>query len=74
MNFIHLLLTQPPRQNGHKLYPDVLHKGHIMATGKTIGYIRVSSADQNPERQLDGVKIDKTFVDNASGKDINRPQ
>jgi DNA invertase Pin-like site-specific DNA recombinase len=45
-----------------------------MATGKTIGYIRVSSTDQNPERQLEGVKLDKSFVDNASGKDINRPQ
>ncbi len=42
--------------------------------GKTIGYIRVSSSDQNPERQLEGVKLDKSFVDSASGKDINRPQ
>ncbi|HQS83343.1 MAG TPA: recombinase family protein [Alphaproteobacteria bacterium] len=42
--------------------------------GKTIGYIRVSSFDQNPERQLDGVPLDKTFIDKASGKDTNRPQ
>lgn len=45
-----------------------------MATGKTIGYIRVSSLEQNPERQLEGLKLDKTFIDKASGKDTQRPQ
>ena len=43
-------------------------------TGLRIGYIRVSSIDQNPERQLEGVALDKTFTDKASAKDINRPQ
>ncbi|WPY01662.1 Site-specific DNA recombinase family protein (plasmid) [Candidatus Trichorickettsia mobilis] len=42
-------------------------------TGKTVGYIRVSHFDQNPERQLEGIKLDKKFIDKASGKDINRP-
>jgi DNA invertase Pin-like site-specific DNA recombinase len=42
--------------------------------GKRIGYIRVSSVDQNTIRQLDGVQLDKTFTDKASGKDTNRPQ
>jgi DNA invertase Pin-like site-specific DNA recombinase len=42
--------------------------------GKRIGYIRVSSVDQNTVRQLDGVQLDKTFTDKASGKDTNRPQ
>src|SRR3984893_17548282 len=41
---------------------------------KRVGYIRVSSIDQNTERQLDGVQLDKTFTDKASGKDTNRPQ
>jgi DNA invertase Pin-like site-specific DNA recombinase len=41
--------------------------------GKTIGYVRVSSFDQNPERQLDGITIDKLFTDKASGKDLKRP-
>jgi DNA invertase Pin-like site-specific DNA recombinase len=41
---------------------------------QTIGYIRVSSVDQNTERQLDGIKLDTVFTDKASGKDINRPQ
>ncbi len=42
--------------------------------GQKIGYVRVSAFDQNVERQLDGVALDKTFADKASGKDVNRPQ
>lgn len=42
--------------------------------GQRIGYIRVSSFDQNPERQLDNVQVDKQFIDKASGKDTVRPQ
>lgn len=42
--------------------------------GQRIGYIRVSSLDQNPERQLDQVKVDRQFIDKASGKDMERPQ
>jgi DNA invertase Pin-like site-specific DNA recombinase len=42
--------------------------------GKRIGYIRVSSIDQNTVRQLDGIELDKVFTDKASGKDTNRPQ
>ena len=41
--------------------------------GKIVGYIRVSSVDQNPERQLEGIKLDKKFIDHASGRDVNRP-
>lgn len=46
----------------------------MTVTGKTVGYIRVSSTDQNSERQLDGLTLDKTYTDKASGKDANRPQ
>src|ERR1700712_3251834 len=42
--------------------------------GKRVGYIRVSSVDQNVSRQLEGVELDKTFTDKASGKDVKRPQ
>ena len=42
-------------------------------SGQRIGYIRVSSFDQNPERQLDDVAVDRTFTDKASGKDVQRP-
>ncbi len=43
-------------------------------TGQRVGYIRVSTTDQNPERQLDGIALDRVFTDMASAKDINRPQ
>lgn len=39
-----------------------------------VGYRRVSTVDQNTERQLDGVELDKVFTDKASGKDTQRPQ
>lgn len=42
--------------------------------GQRIGYIRVSTVDQNSERQLEGVQVDRTFTDKASGKDTQRPQ
>jgi DNA invertase Pin-like site-specific DNA recombinase len=42
--------------------------------GQRIGYIRVSTLNQNTERQLEGIDLDITFTDRASGKDIARPQ
>jgi DNA invertase Pin-like site-specific DNA recombinase len=42
--------------------------------GQRIGYIRVSTLDQHTERQLEGIEVDKTFTDKASGKDTKRPQ
>ena len=42
--------------------------------GKRIGYVRVSSVDQNDARQLDGVELHKIFTDKASGKNTDRPQ
>jgi DNA invertase Pin-like site-specific DNA recombinase len=42
--------------------------------GQRIGYQRVSAVDQNTERQLDGIELDKLFTDKASGKDANRPE
>jgi len=42
-----------------------------------IGYVRVSTVEQNEERQLEGLKkydIDKWFTEKVSGKDTNRPQ
>ena len=42
--------------------------------GQKIGYIRVSSLEQNTIRQLDGLQVDKIFTDKCSGKDTNRPQ
>jgi DNA invertase Pin-like site-specific DNA recombinase len=42
--------------------------------GQRIGYQCVSTVDQNTDRQLDGVELDKVFTDKASGKDTNRPE
>lgn len=44
------------------------------AKGQLVGYIRVSTVDQNTVRQLDGVELDERFEDKVSGKDLNRPQ
>ena len=46
---------------------------------KKYGYVRVSSRDQNPDRQLDALKelgIDnrQIYLDKLSGKDFSRPQ
>lgn len=43
-------------------------------TGKRIGYIRTSTTDQNTARQLEDVPLDKTFTDQLSGKNRERPQ
>ena len=44
-----------------------------MTKGHTVGYVRVSTAEQNTDRQLDGLQLDKLFTDHASGRDTNRP-
>jgi len=41
--------------------------------GQQIGYARVSSTGQNTARQLDGIKLDKLFIEKLSGKNMNRP-
>jgi DNA invertase Pin-like site-specific DNA recombinase len=42
--------------------------------GQRIGYVRVSTVDQNEKRQLDGQVLDRVFTDKASGRDTARPQ
>lgn len=41
--------------------------------GQQVGYIRVSSIDQNTTRQLDGLSLNKIFTEKLSGKDTHRP-
>lgn len=41
--------------------------------GHDIGYIRVSTADQNSARQLDHLELDKVFEDKASAGSRERP-
>jgi DNA invertase Pin-like site-specific DNA recombinase len=42
--------------------------------GQRVGYVRVSSFDQNPDRQLEAVSVTRTYTDKASGKDTRRPE
>ncbi|WP_028271764.1 recombinase family protein [Arthrobacter sp. UNC362MFTsu5.1] len=43
-------------------------------SGQRIGYVRVSTLDQNEKRQLEGQVLDRVFVDKASGRDTTRPE
>lgn len=50
-----------------------------MTASKTFGYARVSTKDQNEQRQIDSLlplleSERDLFIDKASGKDFNRPQ
>jgi DNA invertase Pin-like site-specific DNA recombinase len=60
-------------EKGHRFLPDIFVLGGILQ-GQRIGYVRVSSFDQNPERQLEQVEVGKVFTDKASGKDTQRPE
>jgi hypothetical protein len=40
--------------------------------GQRVGYVRFSSFDQNPERQLEDVEFDRVFSDKASGPEERR--
>src|SRR5688572_20312974 len=42
--------------------------------GQRIGYVRVSTLDQNEKRQLEGQVLDRVFTDKASGRDTSRPE
>ena len=39
--------------------------------GQKVGYVRVSSVEQNTGRQLEGIEVDRIFVDRASGKNTD---
>lgn len=41
--------------------------------GQRIGYIRVSSLEQNSARQLESIQIDRIYEDKVSAKDLQRP-
>jgi DNA invertase Pin-like site-specific DNA recombinase len=43
-------------------------------SGQRLGYIRVSSLDQNTQRQLENIQLTRVFTDKASAKDTKRPQ
>ncbi len=39
-----------------------------------VGYVRVSTVDQNTDRQLDGVHLDKVFEEKVSARTADRPK
>ena len=39
-----------------------------------VGYSRVSTIDQNLDRQLDGIPVERVFADKISGKNTHRPK
>jgi len=42
--------------------------------GQVVGYLRVSSAEQNVARQIEAVgQVDRSYTDRISGKDTDRP-
>src|SRR5215217_4053609 len=57
----------------YRLYLDTFG-GDSSMNGQRVGYIRVSTLDQEAGRQLEGIQLDRTFTDHASGKDTKRPQ
>ena len=75
-------LLQPPvrvlyrRKKQLKAPP---HKGGLITISNTYGYIRVSTRDQNEDRQLIAMRElsipeKNIFLDKQSGKDFERPQ
>ena len=56
---------------GNRFHPDTFAFGGILQ-GQRIGYVRVSSFDQNPERQLEGVQVARVFTDKATLQDASK--
>ena len=42
--------------------------------GQRIAYVRVSTVEQNADRQLEGLDVARTFIDRSSGGDTHRPE
>ena len=61
-------------KRSEKIVNNPTSKNTEKAVSRNFGYIRVSTIDQNTDRQLIDVQLDKTYTDRTSGKDINRPE
>lgn len=56
----------------------IMDEGQKQLKGQCVGYVRVSTADQNPDRQYEafkkkGITLDMVFTDRASGRTASRP-
>lgn len=69
-------VAEPKRTKPNRVAPNPSAKSPALNrhVGMTVGYVRVSTDDQNTARQLEGIDTDRTFTDRASGKNMNRPQ
>ena len=56
-----------------RVQPDIFGREGTIG-GQRVAYTRVSTLEQNTARQLDGIVVDRTVTDSASGKDVQRPQ
>jgi DNA invertase Pin-like site-specific DNA recombinase len=64
-------------QNRVYYLSNIFYEKRMIITMSKIGYIRVSSVEQNTERQefaLSKISVDKLFIEKISGKTINRPE
>ncbi len=64
---------------GFSCYSYAMQKWRMTMQGRIFGYVRVSAADQNEDRQMAALKAvpvseDNIYIDKMSGKDFNRPQ
>lgn len=50
------------------LTPSIFDERGKRMAGQRVGYIRVSTFDQNPGRQLEGTELDRVFTGHVSGK------
>lgn len=76
------LLRQPPSvsqnmyYNGYETLNQLTLRSNETKTGPRslkVGYIRVSSIDQNPARQREGLEVGKVFEESVSAKARERP-
>ena len=54
--------------------PIVTKQARHPTKGQRVGYVRVSTFEQNEKRQLEGLALDRTFTDKVSGKAVDRPE
>jgi DNA invertase Pin-like site-specific DNA recombinase len=68
--------TKPPKaaKPAQARAPAKVAKSARAGKGQCVGYIRLSTLDQREDRQLEGVTVDRRFVDHVSGRDVKRPQ
>ena len=55
----------------------LLHMRALICTcacSRKVGYVRVSTAEQNTARQLDGIELEEVFIDKLSGANMDRAE